>query len=94
MAPLGAIPRDRPQPYRNRHACLAPGESLYLYSDGLVEGRDRDIDTGLGLLATAASRTRAGGPLQAHCESLVAELVRRVEDDVCLVVAQRLDPAG
>ncbi len=93
-APLGAIPRDRPQPYRNRRACLAPGESLYLYSDGLVEGRDRDIDTGLGLLAAAASRARAGGPLQAHCESLVAELVLRVEDDVCLVVAQRLDPAG
>ncbi len=92
-APLGAVPRDRPHPYRNYSDHLAPGETLHLYSDGLVEGRRRDIDTGLELLAAAASRARTDTATQVHCEGLVAELVHAVEgveDDVCLVIAHRL----
>ena len=90
-APLGALPRGRPHPYRNHHDHVAPGEALYLYSDGLVEGRRRDIDTGLELLAAAASRDQPGTAAQARCEGLVAELVQEVEDDVCLLIARRLD---
>jgi GAF domain-containing protein len=96
-APLGALPRDRRHPYRNHHDQVAPGEALHLYSDGLVEGRWRDIDTGLELLAAAASRDQPGIAVQARCEGLVAELVHAVEDDVCLLVAHRLDayrPSG
>jgi serine phosphatase RsbU (regulator of sigma subunit) len=89
-APLGALPRNRPHPYRNHHDHVDPGETLHLYSDGLIEGRRRDIDTGLEQLATAASRDRPGTSVQARCEALVAELVREAEDDVCLVIAQRL----
>ncbi len=92
-APLGAIPRDRPRPYRSYHDHLAPGETLHLYSDGLVEGRRRDIDTGLELLAAAASRDQPGAAVQARCEGLVAELVHEVEDDVCLLIAHRLAEA-
>lgn len=88
--PLGALPRDRPHPYRNHHEHVAPGEALHLYSDGLVEGRRRDIDTGLELLAQAATRDQPGVAAQARCEGLVAELVHEVEDDVCLLVARRL----
>jgi serine phosphatase RsbU (regulator of sigma subunit) len=91
-APLGALPRDRAHPYRNHHDHVAPGETLHLYSDGLIEGRRRDIDTGLELLAAAASRDRPGTPVQARCEGLVAELVQEAEDDVCLVIAHRLAP--
>ncbi|HEY7070091.1 MAG TPA: SpoIIE family protein phosphatase [Acidimicrobiales bacterium] len=93
-APLGALPRDRPHPYRDNHDRLAPGETLYLYSDGLVEGRRRDIDTGLRLFAEAASRDEPGASVQTRCEQLVAEMVEQVEDDVCLLVAHRVDPAG
>lgn len=92
-APLGVIPRDRPRPYRSYHDHLAPGETLHLYSDGLVEGRRQDIDTGLELLAAAASRDQPGTAAQARCEGLVAELVHEVEDDVCLLVAHRLAEA-
>jgi serine phosphatase RsbU (regulator of sigma subunit) len=92
-APLGVIPRDRPHAYRSYHDHLAPGETLHLYSDGLVEGRRRDIDTGLELLAAAASRDRPGTAVQARCEGLVAELVHEVEDDVCLLIAHRLAEA-
>jgi serine phosphatase RsbU (regulator of sigma subunit) len=92
-APLGALPRDRPHPYRDHHDRLAPGETLHLYSDGLVEGRRRDIDTGLRLFAEAASREGPGASVQARCEQLVAEMVEQVEDDVCLLVAHRVDPA-
>src|SRR4029453_9347566 len=92
-APLGALPRDRPHPYRDHHDRLAPGETLHLYSDGLVEGRRRDIDTGLRLFAEAASREGPGVSVQARCEQLVAEMVEQVEDDVCLLVAHRVDPA-
>jgi serine phosphatase RsbU (regulator of sigma subunit) len=92
-APLGALPRDRPHPYRDNRDRLAPGETLYLYSDGLVEGRRRDIDTGMRLFAEAASRDDSGTSVQARCEQLVAEMVEQVEDDVCLLVAHRVDPA-
>jgi serine phosphatase RsbU (regulator of sigma subunit) len=91
VPPLGALARDRPHPYRNHHEHVAPGEALHLYSDGLVEGRRRDIDTGLELLAQAATRDQPGVAAQARCEGLVAELVHEVEDDVCLLVARRLD---
>jgi serine phosphatase RsbU (regulator of sigma subunit) len=90
-APLGVPRRDRPHPYRNHHDHLAPGETLHLYSDGLVEGRRWDIDTGLERLATAASRDRPGSTVQARCEGLVADLVHEAEDDVCLLIAHRLD---
>jgi serine phosphatase RsbU (regulator of sigma subunit) len=90
VPPLGALARDRPHPYRNHHEHVAPGEALHLYSDGLVEGRRRDIDTGLELLAQAATRDQPGVAAQARCEGLVAELVHEVEDDVCLLVARRL----
>jgi serine phosphatase RsbU (regulator of sigma subunit) len=89
-APLGALPRHRPHPYRNYHDHVAPGEALHLYSDGLVEGRRRDIDTGLDRLAAAASRHECGTAVQARCEELVAELVQEAEDDVCLLIAHRL----
>ena len=39
---------------------LAPGETLWLYTDGLVESRRRPIDVGLAALADAAGRADRG----------------------------------
>lgn len=83
MPPLGIIPGTH-RGYRDHTDALARGATLFLYTDGLVEGRACDLDTGLAALAAAAPAT-VDADLQAGCERLVARLVRRQEDDICLV---------
>lgn len=50
--PLGALMHPT---FPGHHEQLRPGDSLLLYTDGLVERRDEDIDTGLQRLAIAAA---------------------------------------
>ncbi|WP_433148878.1 SpoIIE family protein phosphatase [Actinomadura nitritigenes] len=68
---------------------LAPGDTVVLYSDGLVENRRRGVDTGLGDLVAAAAELPPGaaadpGRLVDH---LVARLLAGYEqsDDVTLL---------
>ncbi|MGW1798441.1 SpoIIE family protein phosphatase [Streptomyces sp. NPDC001984] len=81
---------------------LAEGSTLVLYTDGLVEDQDRDIDEGLELLRETlvrAGRTpEESVPVptpEAMCRSVLRELVPdRPRDDIVLVVARtRLLPA-
>ena len=64
---------------------LAPGETVLLYTDGLVEGRDLPFDEGLDRL-TAVATALARRPLAQLCDGVV-ERVRPAElqDDVALV---------
>ena len=64
---------------------VAPGETVLLYTDGLVEGRDLPFDEGVDRL-TAAVTELAGQPLPVLCDAVV-ERVRPAElqDDVALV---------
>ncbi|WTI18465.1 SpoIIE family protein phosphatase [Streptomyces sp. NBC_00820] len=66
---------------------LAEGSRLVLYTDGLVEDRDRDIDVGLDLLRDALSRT-AGATPEETCRTVLDRLPARPRDDVALIVAQ------
>ena len=50
---------------------LRPGDLVVLYTDGLVERRDQDIDDGLERLADAAGR-RAALPTGMLCDRLLA----------------------
>ncbi len=66
------------------------GSTFLLYSDGLVERRDRPLRSGLDALVVALERTPSErrGTL---CEAVTAELIGRdgADDDVC-VLAIRL----
>jgi serine phosphatase RsbU (regulator of sigma subunit) len=71
---------------RTEHvAVLNAGTTVLLYTDGLIERRDADLDTGLERLR-AALTDLAVLPLQQLCDQLLQRLVQgRPADDVALV---------
>jgi PAS domain S-box-containing protein len=82
---------------RKQHAfSLRPGSTAVFYSDGLVENRNRGLDTGLDELAAVAAR--ADEKLLAQPERLLEYLVERMlagheqDDDVTVLVMHV--PAG
>jgi PAS domain S-box-containing protein len=74
-------------PCRLGRFTLGPGETLWLFTDGLVESRQRSIDEGLALLADAAGR--ATGPLPEIADMLVT-LPRSRDDDIALLGLRRV----
>ncbi|MFP1624327.1 SpoIIE family protein phosphatase [Streptomyces sp. 5K101] len=73
---------------------LPEGSSLVLYTDGLVEDRDRDIDAGLEALRGVLS-DHAGGEPEEICEAVTDTLLSTPRrDDIALLVARTrlLDP--
>ncbi|NUS51161.1 MAG: SpoIIE family protein phosphatase, partial [Nocardioidaceae bacterium] len=74
-------------PFESAEFELPAGSLLVLFTDGLVEARDRDIDVGLALLGDAlAGPDRA---LDDICEQILdTVVVRPPEDDVALLVAR------
>jgi len=70
---------------REQRAHLTPGGRLLLYTDGLVERRNRGIDSGFELLARAYAGRR-DAPLPGLAAGLADALVGRDHaDDVCLL---------
>ena len=64
---------------------LERGSTVLLFTDGLIERRDSDLDSGMARLRTAVAEL-AGHPLQHLCDALVQRMVDgRPEDDVALV---------
>ncbi|MET7289389.1 SpoIIE family protein phosphatase [Streptomyces sp. NPDC005573] len=85
--PLGARPEHvpRPQAGTSYHA----GDTLVLYTDGLIERHDEDIDTGLARLTGALARCTGLGP-----DDLASALLDQLGvsngalDDIALVVVR------
>ncbi|MFJ2777117.1 MULTISPECIES: SpoIIE family protein phosphatase [unclassified Kitasatospora] len=74
-------------PFETTQLEVAEGSRLVLYTDGLVEDRERDIDVGLELLRTALSgpdRT----PEQTCADVLQTMLPAHPQDDIALLVAR------
>ncbi|MFD3680258.1 SpoIIE family protein phosphatase [Streptomyces sp. NPDC058613] len=73
-------------PFEATELRLPEGSRLALFTDGLVEDRDRDFDTGLGLLAETLSRP-GRSPDQACADVLAAMLFPVPGDDIALLIA-------
>jgi PAS domain S-box-containing protein len=70
----------------DRTVVMAPGSTLLLYTDGLVERRGEDLDAGTArLVATVGRLVQAGLPLEDLCDRVLADLPARPEDDVALI---------
>jgi GAF domain-containing protein/anti-sigma regulatory factor (Ser/Thr protein kinase) len=82
--PLGALAHAR---YEEAVARLEPDSLIVLYTDGLVERRDRPIDEGMDQLkaATLAAGAAAEDVCRAVGEALIGD---QTEDDVALLVAR------
>ncbi|MFB8026531.1 SpoIIE family protein phosphatase [Streptomyces sp. NPDC056465] len=77
--------------WHDARAELPPRSTLLFYTDGLVESRTRDIETGLALL-----RRHAAALARRDIEDFLDELLTRIDpsgDDVALL-ALRTPPAG
>ncbi|WP_328301630.1 SpoIIE family protein phosphatase [Streptomyces sp. NBC_00435] len=81
--PLGTGGRE----FRTEEVLLPPGSLLVLYTDGLIESRDRDLDEGMAGLAGALRG--AGEPLEALCDAILERLLpEAAQDDVAVLLAR------
>ncbi|SMC66942.1 SpoIIE family protein phosphatase [Kibdelosporangium aridum] len=65
---------------------LAPADMLMLYTDGLIERRDRNVDEALEELRALAESTE--GPLEQRLDLLVRHSNADTDDDTCIVAVQ------
>ncbi|SHM10639.1 PP2C family protein-serine/threonine phosphatase [Actinacidiphila paucisporea] len=82
--PVGVDPR-LPRP--DHEHPLPPGSTLVLFTDGLVERRDQDIDESLRALAAHAGSLATVTP-DALCDELLAHHGQVFDDDVAILVVR------
>ncbi|GAB7028780.1 SpoIIE family protein phosphatase [Streptomyces sp. NPDC021749] len=85
--PLGVRPQHVPRPQAT--ASYSPGDTLVMYTDGLIERRGEDIDTGLARLTDALGQCSDRAP-EALADTLLARLglVGGGSDDTALVIVR------
>ena len=79
---------DADSPRHDTRAQLHPGATLLLFTDGLVEHRDLDIDAGLQRLRQALTPL-ARAPLDVLCDQVIAGMLPDGGDDDVAVIAAR-----
>jgi serine phosphatase RsbU (regulator of sigma subunit) len=74
---------------RTDHSCgLPPGSTVLLFTDGLVERRDRDLDAGTAALVTALEEY-GDLPLDELCDRVLGRMfLPGAEDDVALLAVR------
>ncbi|OUD04002.1 PP2C family protein-serine/threonine phosphatase [Streptomyces swartbergensis] len=85
--PLGARPEHVPRPQAG--LSYAPGDTLVLYTDGLIERRGEDIDTGLTRLMDTLARCSTL-PVEELADGLLAHMgvSGGGRDDIALVIVR------
>ncbi|MFF8834452.1 SpoIIE family protein phosphatase [Streptomyces sp. NPDC015130] len=83
--PLGLGLGDAP--FETTELVLPEGSKLVLFTDGLLEDRARDLDTGLTLLRSTLAR-RDRSPEQTCADVLATLLSSSPSDDIALLVAE------
>ena len=73
-------------PFEATSLRLSEGSRLVLFTDGLLEDRDRDFDTGIAQLRDALATT-GRSPEQACADVLASLLVPAPDDDIALLIA-------
>jgi serine phosphatase RsbU (regulator of sigma subunit)/anti-sigma regulatory factor (Ser/Thr protein kinase) len=74
-------------PFEATEAQLPEGSLLVLYTDGLVEGRDRDLDAGLRTLLRVLAEPAPS--LETTCDGILKALLSGLpDDDVALLLAR------
>ncbi|WP_406328078.1 SpoIIE family protein phosphatase [Streptomyces sp. NBC_00203] len=75
--------------FEEREITLGDGDLLVLYTDGLLESREQDLDTGLRRMRDTLFRTPASATPQEVCDTLIRELLLPGRhDDVAVLVAR------
>lgn len=77
---LGAVPEA---PYAEEEIALSAGDTLLMYTDGLIERRDRSVEDSLAQMLTTAR----GGPsaLDRRLDRLLTYSRSDTDDDTCIV---------
>ncbi|POX48126.1 PP2C family protein-serine/threonine phosphatase [Streptomyces sp. Ru72] len=85
--PLGARPQHVPRPQAGQ--TYLPGDTLVLYTDGLIERRDQSIEAGLNRLKDVLCRQCSLSP-ERLADALLARLgvAGGARDDIALVVVR------
>ncbi|WP_046495326.1 SpoIIE family protein phosphatase [Streptomyces odonnellii] len=73
-------------PFEATQLTLPEGSLLALYTDGLIESRDRDIDMGIDQLRNALAQPATS--LDNVCDTILGALPGQHFDDIALVVAR------
>ncbi|MER5640720.1 SpoIIE family protein phosphatase [Kitasatospora sp. NPDC002227] len=97
--PLGVAPDEE---YRVTRFSLDPGETVVLCTDGLVEARGMDLDTGFARLCEAVGRDlpargeSAQDPLELLADRIASQAADSTEreDDIALLLLRWDGPAG
>ena len=80
---LGADPRAS---YAEEVTSLRLGDTLLLFTDGLIERRDEPIDDAIASLLGAASRPVGG--ISEYADHLLDQVASNTDDDACLVAVR------
>jgi serine phosphatase RsbU (regulator of sigma subunit) len=82
---------DPASPRRESVAVLSDSATVVLYTDGLVERRDADLDENIARLAAVLGDV-GNKPLDAMCDELLARLVPAQNEDDVALLAVRVGP--
>jgi serine phosphatase RsbU (regulator of sigma subunit) len=80
------------RPHNEATLTLPEGSLLLLYTDGLVETREREYDTGIDELCAALAALDAHAGPEEACETLIDALVGDHQEDDIALLAVRIDP--